>query len=278
MKIQPQGAVALNAPMHPRPARAPQGESNAAALTETSDRFVRAAEILNDPQPLKPQSVGFLKTALESAKGVALDMMSALMGVVPEPVSDIEATEIAQKESAWYRETYGVVEDSGHGERLQNLTNLASSGHQSLNLKPTVLDTAEELGAYLPDGSILVSRGLMDSTTDDELLFVLGHEVGHGDRKHDAQRYAFEQESHKLNPSGGAPEGLRAKLLDRKMGEFFHQAEFEADQDGAHTLVSEGKGLRPAVSFFLRNPEEESVSHPSSADRIWHLAGDNPSA
>jgi metalloprotease len=46
-----------------------------------------------------------------------------------------------------------------------------------LNFKVYLTDDVNAFA--MPDGSVRVFSGLMDQMTDDELLFVIGHEIGH---------------------------------------------------------------------------------------------------
>lgn len=57
-----------------------------------------------------------------------------------------------------------------------------------LNGKYLLLNTNEINAMCLPDGTILVTRGLISMTNDDELALVIGHEYGHFFAEHHAER------------------------------------------------------------------------------------------
>ena len=50
-----------------------------------------------------------------------------------------------------------------------------------------ILDTPEINACCLPDGTIIVFRGLLEKHTDDELAWVIAHELGHGVAHHSAE-------------------------------------------------------------------------------------------
>lgn len=65
--------------------------------------------------------------------------------------------------------------------RLGNYDGLA------LNYKVYLDDTVNAFA--LPDGSIRIYSGLLDKFNDDELLFVIGHEIGHVKHGHSKKRF-----------------------------------------------------------------------------------------
>lgn len=50
-----------------------------------------------------------------------------------------------------------------------------------------ILDTPEVNACCLPDGTVIVFRGLLKEFNDDELAYVIGHELGHGVARHSAE-------------------------------------------------------------------------------------------
>lgn len=71
--------------------------------------------------------------------------------------------------------------DSAHAKRLATLTQ-KHTNNGAYNFKVYMVN---EVNAFAtPDGSIRFFTGLMDMMTDDELLSVIGHEIGHVELKH----------------------------------------------------------------------------------------------
>lgn len=60
----------------------------------------------------------------------------------------------------------------------------AVSDRQSIQYEFAVLENKELNAVSLPGGFIYINSGLLDKLNDDELAFVLGHEVGHVAAKH----------------------------------------------------------------------------------------------
>ena len=50
-----------------------------------------------------------------------------------------------------------------------------------------ILDTPEVNACCLPDGTIIVFRGLLEEFTDEEVAWVIAHELGHGTAHHSAE-------------------------------------------------------------------------------------------
>ncbi|MCX5714275.1 MAG: M48 family metalloprotease [Candidatus Omnitrophica bacterium] len=58
------------------------------------------------------------------------------------------------------------------------------SDRQTVRYEFNILDNKELNAVSLPGGFIYINKGLLDKLNDDELAFVLGHEVGHVAAKH----------------------------------------------------------------------------------------------
>ena len=241
-----------------------------------SDRLSLASGILQNPERVSPPASSLLTQAFASAKGVALDLVSGLLLVdVPEPVPESLAESIGRRELADMKDEYGVNQDPQSAKRLNQAVLLAKkalSPDLEVN-EVVVLDTDLEHGCCTPDGSILVSKGLMDVLTDKELLFVVGHEIGHLLREDDAQRLSFEKELTPHRGEDGEIESLRGKLLERKMEQFFHQAEFASDEFGVKAFQENREGREAGVSYFFSRPlGAVTPTHPADSSRISRIA------
>jgi metalloprotease len=75
---------------------------------------------------------------------------------------------------------------SKYAKRLARLTNKYRD-YDGMKLNFKVYDVKEVNANASADGSVRVYTGLMDLMTDDELLFVIGHEVGHVKNGHSAK-------------------------------------------------------------------------------------------
>ncbi len=77
---------------------------------------------------------------------------------------------------------------SKYARRLRKLTkNLQTYDGMTFNYKVYV---SKQVNAFaLPDGSVRVYSGLMDIMNDDELIAVIGHEIGHVKYQHSLKQY-----------------------------------------------------------------------------------------
>ena len=138
------------------------------------------------------------------------------------------------------------------------------------------------------DGSIRIFSSLMDLMTDDELMAIIGHEIGHvvhADVKH-AMKNAY-LASAARNAAGAAEGSTLAKLSESQLGDlvtaftdaqFSQKQEYAADEYGFQFCVQHGfspygmaDGLNKLVE--LSKGEKASVvqkmfsSHPDSEKR-----------
>ncbi len=99
-------------------------------------------------------------------------------------ITDEELAEVVLKEiKAMDQHNTICAEKDSHTQRLNSLTqNMTDADGIDLNFKVYKIS---EINAFAcPDGSVRVFSALMDSLTDDELLGVIGHEIGHVALRH----------------------------------------------------------------------------------------------
>ncbi|MBV8164058.1 MAG: M48 family metalloprotease [Candidatus Eremiobacteraeota bacterium] len=174
----------------------------------------------------------------------------------------------------------------------------ANRYRQDINYQFEILDTDEVNAFALPGGFMHADMGLLNFVgSDDELAAVLGHEMGHVERRH----VVTLQEKQNilgiligvisiLSPIAAALGGYGGDLVAYK---FSRQDELQADQYGLLLMTRAGYDPQGAVDLMahlgkLEADEGESRAdkamedHPPPADRIAHLQGypelDNPPA
>lgn len=87
------------------------------------------------------------------------------------------AKELAQQEK--------ILDDKVAQGRLNRVAaKVSSASDRPLKYEFHILDNKELNAVSLPGGIIYVNKGLFDRLNDDQLAFVLGHEVGHVAAKH----------------------------------------------------------------------------------------------
>jgi putative metalloprotease len=182
--------------------------------------------------------------------------------------------------------------DNPYTVRLNKLT----KGITEVNGRPVnfkVYDVTDVNAHAWGDGSIRVFSSLMDLMDDDQLMAIIGHEIGHvanGDAK-DAMKQAYKVEAGKnLIASTG---DKMAKLTDSQLGglagayansKFSREQEFEADDYGMKVCIEQGysalgmaRALEKLVELSESGGEQASLlqnmfsSHPDSALRAQRM-------
>ncbi|MDO5667242.1 MAG: M48 family metalloprotease [Alcaligenaceae bacterium] len=175
---------------------------------------------------------------------------------------------------------------NAYSQRLNRITrNLKNYEGQQLNYQVYLVD---EVNAFaLPNGGIRVYSGLMDKMTDDELLYVVGHEVGHVVKGHSKQQTRTKMLSSAALQAVSSSGSPVAALSNSVVGQLGHQLinaqysqahEYEADAYGLKVLKEHGKGKDPAVTALRKlaamGGDRSSVfsSHPNPSARADRIA------
>ena len=135
--------------------------------------------------------------------------------------------------------------NNAYATRLARLT--APIADPGLNFKVYL---TEDVNAFaVADGSIRVYSGLMDIMTDEELLGVIGHEIGHIKNKDTKDAFRTALLTSALRDGIGATGTVAATLTDSQLGDlaealsssqYSQKQEYEADSYGYEFLKSHG--------------------------------------
>lgn len=173
---------------------------------------------------------------------------------------------------------------SRYAERLQRLTRgLEKVRGQSFNYAAYLDDQVNAFA--LGDGTIRVYSGLMDMLSDQELLFVLGHEIGHvlNEDVQDKMRLALVSSA--LRAGFASQQNVVGDVARSALGAFVHrlvnaqfsqQEEREADDFGLRFLRRKGGDPQHAVSALeqlatLGSGHSFLSSHPAPQKRAQRL-------
>lgn len=151
-----------------------------------------------------------------------------------------------------------------------------------LNFK--VYKTTDVNAFACADGSVRVYSGLMDIMTDDEVLGVIGHEIGHV--AHHDTRKAFQQAllTSALADGIASRGGLTAILTDSQLGQlgqamlsakYSRKQESQADDYGYNFLKKNGKNPWAMAMAFERLKKLEGSSSKGAA-MVNRLFSDHP--
>ncbi len=142
-----------------------------------------------------------------------------------------------------------LPESSTYVKRLRKMTTgITSTGDTPLNFK--VYDTKEVNAFACADGSVRIYSGLMDVMSDDEVLGVLGHEIGHVALKHSKKQFKQALLSSAIRDAVVSTGGTVAVLTASQLGDigetlmsasYSRKHEYQADDFGYEFLKALGK-------------------------------------
>lgn len=143
------------------------------------------------------------------------------------------------------------------------------------------------------DGSVRVFSSLMDIMSDDELLGIIGHEIGHVTRRHSKNAFKTQLLTGAVKDAVSSAGGKAAALTDSQLGslgeglvnaKYSQKQENEADDSGYDFLVANGKNPWGMVKAFEKFQTLEGgngggnyfqkmfSSHPETAKRIKRMS------
>ena len=162
-------------------------------------------------------------------------------------ISDEDIARICRESVEWM-DANNPVDDGEYDARLKRLTaGITEENGLPLNFKVYLV---KDINAFAcGDGSIRVFSSLMDIMDDDELMAIIGHEIGHVIHHdvRDAMRNAYLASA--ARNVAGAAGGTVGKLAESQLGEvalafmdarFSQKQEYEADEYGFEFSVKHG--------------------------------------
>ena len=196
------------------------------------------------------------------------------------------------KESVDWMDTHNKVSDadSEYTKRLNRLTEgLTEADGIPLNFK--VYEVIDVNAFACPDGSVRVFSSLMDIMSDDELLGVIGHEIGHVAKHHSKKAFKQELLGNALKDGMAAAGGVAAQLSQTQLttlgqalagAKYSQKQENEADDFGYDFLKENGKTPWGMVMAFEKLDSMSGSaksgmidrmfsSHPQTVDRIARM-------
>lgn len=185
-----------------------------------------------------------------------------------------------------------LPENNAYTKRLRKIINsMDGVNEMPLNFKVYKEDQVNAFACA--DGSVRVYSGIMDVMTDEELVGVLGHEMGHVALHHTRKQMQKQMLTSATLAGLASTSEKVATLTDSQLGalgelilnaKFSRTMETEADDYGYNFLCESGKNPWSMVMAFekLENLSEGSQtsslvsnlfsSHPETAKRIEHIS------
>ncbi len=138
-----------------------------------------------------------------------------------------------------------------------------------LNLNYKVYLTKDINAFALADGSIRVYSGLMDIMTDDELLFIIGHEIGHVKKGHHKKALQMAYSASAARKGAAATGGATGAIAHGMIGDFAEKL------INAQFSQSEEKEADDYGLMFLKKNKYMGKGAVSSLEKLAGLGGGN---
>ncbi|MDR3323674.1 MAG: M48 family metallopeptidase [Zoogloeaceae bacterium] len=239
--------------------------------------FILFSALASSMSALNPASAFDLGKMLEAGKGLA----------EAESVSDADLKNYCDQMTVKMDAENKVAgANTTHGKRLTKLTKEIAN-YDGLKLNFKVYQTQDINAFAMANGTIRIYSGLMDQFSDDEIRYVIGHEIGHVNAGHSKARIQTALRTSALKNAISATGGKAAQLADSELGSLFEQVvlaqhsqgnEREAD-DRAMTLMKAKKYKAEACVTALEKLAALSGSggaswlstHPSPKERAERM-------
>lgn len=193
-------------------------------------------------------NTGILTDAVNDGLGAASMTSKDVLLLAEESRKDLDSQAvIADEKSEYYRRLFRLIDQN---ETFQNV---------SFNFKIYI---SNEINAFaLPDGSIRIYSGLMDFLTDDELVFVIGHEMGHVINEDTLDKLRVAYGTRAVQKGLSSIKGDVGEVSASWVGDlsnalinsqFSQQEEREADDYGLYYLTVRGIDRNASVSALMK--------------------------
>lgn len=177
------------------------------------------------------------------------------------------------KESVEWMDKHNPVTDSksAYTKRLNRLFGKHKS-EDGLDLNYKVYHVVDINAFACADGSVRVFSSLMDLMTDDELLAIIGHEIGHvkNEDTKDAIKSAYLRAA--AQDAAGAASGVVRALSDSELGEMAN-----AMLDAKHSKKQESQADEYAYNFMKKHGYNVVAVYTAFKKMALLSGGDNQS-
>jgi putative metalloprotease len=140
---------------------------------------------------------------------------------------------------------------TAHGKRLAAMTS-GLTRHDGLALNFKVYEKPEINAFAMGNGTVRIYSGLMDQFTDDEVRYVIGHEIGHVKAGHSKARMQAALRTSAMRSAVSATGGKAGMVADSQLGDLFekvvraqHSQGNEREADDYAMRFMKGKGYAP---------------------------------
>lgn len=198
-----------------------------------------------------------LGKALQAGKGLA----------DAESISDAELKSYFDQVSAETDRLNPVASAKDpYGKRLATLAKgLQSYDGLQLDIKAYLV---KDVNAFaVGNGTVRIFAGLMDSFTDDEIRYVIGHEIGHVNAGHSKKRMQTALRASAIQNAAGAAGGKVARLASGELGELFKKVIV-----AQHSQSNENEADDYAMKFMKTN-KYQPMATVTALEKLAALGG-----
>lgn len=200
-------------------------------------------------------------------------------------LTDEQMADYVKEYIAWMDEHNQVcADDDPYTVRLKKLTEgLTDVEGIPLNFK--VYYVIDVNAFACADGSVRIFSSLMDIMSDEELLGVIGHEVGHIAHKDSKKAFKTALLTSALKDGVSANGGVAAKLTDSQLGDlgealvnanYSQKQEKAADDYGYEFLKSHGRNPYAMALSFMKLKELEEKQGYGKTSKVNQLFSSHP--
>jgi len=212
----------------------------------------------------KRQDVVSVNAVVDAAADWQRDLSRAPMHLTR--ISDEEETRIGDQLAQQYisAEPAKTAENAAMERYLSEVGGrVAAHAQRKLAYRFHLISSADMINGFaLPGGHVFVGQGLLDQmTSEDELAFVLGHEIEHIDHYHAVERVQIDAQLNNLNLDIVA--AVAHIPISLWQAGYSKQEELEADREGLRIANAAGYSAQGAVILLERwaRLHDEYVTH-----------------
>lgn len=147
---------------------------------------------------------------------------------------------------------------------------------KDINYNYKVVQT-DEVNAYaIAGGYMYMNTGILDFLdNEDEIAFVLAHEISHNEKKHCIKRVQYAALASSVDPSFGEIVQMAYNMYSLPYSKY---DEYEADENGVMLMEKAGYNKSGAVSFFDKLEELEKEYGMDQRDAVNDFISSHPTA
>lgn len=149
-------------------------------------------------------------------------------------------------------------------------------GRKKINYRYKIVNNNEVNAFTIAGGMIYIHTGLLDFVkTEDELAFVIAHEIAHNELKHCVKKIQHGVNASKINPLLGSIVQYAYSVYHLP---FSKDEEYEADKFGVKLAIQAGYSKKGAIDFFGKLFELEKKYQNSSKNPLNDFISTHPYA